>query len=106
MKRRLAAVSFRIVLPLLLLAALVWPGIALVRAQLGGVTVGFEKMSVTVGEKDGTAKLNVVLSASPSSTVTVNYATSDGMATAPADYTNTSGTLTFMANTMQLTQTI
>ena len=37
----------------------------------------------------------VTLSASSSQTVTVNYATSNGTATAGSDYTSTSGTLTF-----------
>ena len=39
----------------------------------------------------------VTLSRAPSSTVTVDYATSDGTATAGSDYTATSGTLTFAA---------
>ena len=39
----------------------------------------------------------VTLSRSASSPITINYATSDGSATAGADYTETSGTLTFTA---------
>ena len=39
----------------------------------------------------------VTLSRSASSQITINYATSDGSATAGADYTETSGTLTFTA---------
>ena len=39
----------------------------------------------------------VTLDRSPTGTVTVDYATSDGSATAGADYTATSGTLTFRA---------
>ena len=39
----------------------------------------------------------VTLSRAPSGTVTVDYATSDGTATAGSDYTATSGTLTFAA---------
>src|SRR6185312_16082342 len=44
------------------------------------------------------------LSAASGRTVTVNFATSDGTATAPADYTSSSGTLTF--NPGVLTRTI
>jgi len=46
----------------------------------------------------------VTLSAASASTVTVNYATADGTATAPSDYAATSGTLTF--NPGVTTQTI
>jgi protocatechuate 3,4-dioxygenase beta subunit len=42
-----------------------------------------------------TANFVVNLSAASSSTVTINYATSDGTATAGSDYVATSGTLTF-----------
>ncbi len=48
----------------------------------------------TIGE-GGTATLSATLSAPSSQTITVQYATSDGTATAGADYTASSGTLTF-----------
>ena len=50
---------------------------------------------VTVDEGAGVATLRVSLSLASGKTVTVNYATSDGTATAPGDYTAASGTLTF-----------
>jgi len=66
--------------------------------------------NVTQNEGDsGTTAFNftVTLSATPTSDVTVQYATTDGSATvADNDYTATSGTLTFAANTTTLTQTI
>jgi len=43
------------------------------------------------------AAFTVALSAASGQTVSVNYATIDGTATQPGDYTNTSGTLTFIA---------
>jgi hypothetical protein len=54
--------------------------------------------NVTVTEGNaGTVNANftVTLSALSGSTVTVNYATADGTATAPADYQSTSGVLSF-----------
>ena len=46
---------------------------------------------------NATLAFAVTLSRAPSSTVTVDYATSDGTAAAGSDYTATSGTLTFAA---------
>ena len=52
-----------------------------------------------VDEKDGVARVPVLLGGAggqaSNSTVTVNYATSDGTASAGLDYTTTTGTLTF-----------
>ncbi len=50
------------------------------------------------------AVFTVTLSAASGQTVSVNYATADGTATQPADYTNTSGSLTFTPG--QITRTI
>src|SRR5690606_35996465 len=52
----------------------------------------------------GTATFTVTLSAASGRSVSVNYATSNGTATAGSDYTATSGTLTFTPG--QTTKTI
>lgn len=57
--------------------------------------VQFSTVSYTVGESAGSAVITVSLFGTTNQTVTVDYATSDGTATAPSDYTATSGTLTF-----------
>jgi PKD repeat protein len=66
----------------------------IVNDDLPAVTVG----DVTVTEGDGgttAAVFTVTLSQASTQTVTVNYATADGTATAGADYEATNGTLTF-----------
>ena len=68
-------------------------------------TISINDTSVTEGDSGTTnATFNVTLSAASGFTVTVNYATADGTATAGSDYQSTSGTLTF--NPGQTTQTI
>ena len=57
---------------------------------------------VTVEEGE-TASLNVTLSKRSSQTVTVNYTTANGSATAPQDYTTMSGTLEFSGSTTRRT---
>ena len=72
-------------------------------------------MTVTIVEKDasvlsvgdaqaaedgGNVVFTVSISAASGEAVTVDYATSDGTATADQDYTSTSGTLTFPANSV------
>jgi len=52
---------------------------------------------VAVGEGDGTATFTVTLSAASSFTVTANFASSDGSASAGSDYTPASGPLTITA---------
>jgi hypothetical protein len=54
----------------------------------------------------GIATVTVARSGSTAGTVTVNYATSNGTATAPGDYTSTSGTLTFGPNVLKQTFTV
>jgi hypothetical protein len=63
----------------------------------GSTTVQFSDPSYSVNEGDGTASITVTLSTSSPIyvAVDVNYATSDGTATAGIDYTSTSGKLTF-----------
>jgi MYXO-CTERM domain-containing protein/uncharacterized repeat protein (TIGR01451 family) len=50
---------------------------------------------VTLGEGGGTMSFTVALSAASGRTVTAAYATSDGTAVSPADFTAVSGSLTF-----------
>jgi RHS repeat-associated protein len=57
--------------------------------------VAWESTAVSVGEPAGSALVAVNLSAASAFTVTVQYATSAGTASAGTDYTTTSGTLTF-----------
>ena len=64
-----------------------------------GVGPALSVADATVTEGAGaTADFVVTLTPAASKKVTVDYATSDGSATEPADYTSTSGTLTFAAN--------
>ena len=55
---------------------------------------------------NATLAFAVTLSRAPSGTVTVDYATSDGTATAGADYTAASGTLTFTAGETEKTVSV
>ena len=58
-------------------------------------TVQFSAASSSGSEATTPAAIAVTLSAASGQTVTVNYATANGTATAGSDYTATSGTLTF-----------
>ena len=60
-----------------------------------GSSVFFDATDYEVNEGEGTATITVTLDAPSSETITVDYATSDGSATAGDDYTAISGTLTF-----------
>src|SRR5439155_952468 len=80
----------------------------------GGVTIldddaapalAINDVSVVEGNSGTTnAVLTVSMSAASAQTVTVNYATANGTATAGADYVSTNGTLTFLPG--QTSQTI
>jgi hypothetical protein len=61
----------------------------------GRLLVYLSASHYTVGEGDGQVVITVLLSAASSQTVTVDYATADGTATANEDYVPISGTLTF-----------
>src|SRR2546428_508148 len=68
-------------------------------------TLTFANVSVTEGDVGSTpATFTITLSAASGKTVSVDYATADGTATSPADYTGTSGTLTFTPG--QVTKTV
>src|SRR5262249_47723782 len=73
-------------------------------------TITNDDTSVSVGDATVTegaasqASFTVSLSATSVNTVTVHYATIDETATQPADYTQTSGTLTFTPG--QMTKTV
>ncbi|HEY3228641.1 MAG TPA: Calx-beta domain-containing protein [Roseiflexaceae bacterium] len=58
-------------------------------------SVAWQSASFSVGEGAGSGLATAQLSAASGFTVTVNYATSNGTATAGSDYTARSGTLTF-----------
>ena len=60
----------------------------------------------TSDESAANTTFTVTLSAAAGRDITVNYATSDDTATAGADYTATSGTLTFAAGTTSATFTV
>ena len=59
-------------------------------------TFAFSSATYSVGEAAGTATITVNRTIGTSGTATVDYATSNGTATAGSDYTATSGTLTFI----------
>ena len=66
----------------------------------GTITDNDETPSLSIADESLTEEntnmtFTVTLSAASGKTVTVNYATSDGTATEPADYEETTGTLTF-----------
>lgn len=68
-------------------------------------SLSINNRTVTEGNSGTTnASFTVTLSAASALTVTVNYATANGTATAPSDYVSASGTLTFTPG--QTTQTI
>ncbi|MBA3961034.1 MAG: hypothetical protein H0X40_03925 [Chthoniobacterales bacterium] len=63
-------------------------------------TVSLQSSTYTVSESDGTANIvvQVTRTAGNTQTITVAYATADGTAVHPSDYTQTTGTLSFAPN--------
>jgi hypothetical protein len=60
-------------------------------------SIQFNATSYFVGESAGGVVVSVSRSGNTSNPVTINYATSNGTATTPTDYTSSSGTLQFAA---------
>ncbi|GET42875.1 DUF4347 domain-containing protein [Microseira wollei] len=67
-------------------------------------TVSFSQPTYSVAENGGNASITVERAGNLGKPATVNYATSNGTAIAPSDYTATSGTLSFAAG--ETTKTI
>ena len=63
-----------------------------------GTGISFDNTDVTVNEGDGTATFNVVLAGNVAGGFSLDYATDNGSAVAPGDYTTNSGQLTFLGN--------
>lgn len=61
---------------------------------------------IVVDDTDGNAVFTVTLNSIQSGAVSVNYTTGDGTATAPSDYTATSGTLTITAGDLSGTVSV
>jgi parallel beta-helix repeat protein len=71
-----------------------------------GPTILFKSNLFSVNEDTGEATITVKRTGNPGSIARVNYATSDGTATANSDYLPTSGTLTFAEGETSRTFTI
>ena len=61
---------------------------------------------VTIAENAGTAAFTVSLDAASAQAISVDFATADGTASAPGDYTSNSGTLNFAAGETSQTVTV
>src|SRR5262249_42554006 len=69
-------------------------------------TLQFGTSAYTVNENQGTATITVTPTGGSDIPVSVNYATSDGTATAGSDYTASSGTLNFAVGETSKTFTV
>ena len=77
-------------------------GLFILRDRTAGLSqsagqIGFVGTSATASENSGTARITLRRNAGFSGAVSIDYATSDGTATAGADYTTASGTLNWAA---------
>ena len=79
-------------------------GTATHRRQRSGAVVRDQRRDVN--EATGTATFTVTLNTASGLATSVNYATSDGTATAGSDYTSMSGTLNFAAGVVSQTLTV
>ena len=70
-------------------------GFSLTITTAQAATVQFSATNYMISENGGNALITVTRTGSTTGTAMVNYATSNGTATAGSDYTATSGTLTF-----------
>lgn len=68
-----------------------------------GQTLAFSAPNATIAEDGGLVALAVTRSGGSTGTATVDYATSNGTATTPSDYTSRSGTLIFTAGQTSMT---
>jgi concanavalin A-like lectin/glucanase superfamily protein/Calx-beta domain-containing protein len=73
-------------------------GTATIQDNEGAPTVQFSSATYSVNENGGMVTITVTKTGATELSASVNYGTSDGSATQPADYTQTSGTLTFLPN--------
>jgi hypothetical protein len=74
--------------------------------KLTVVVLALSINDVTVNEGAGTASFTVTLSAASPASVSASYATSNGTATAPGDYTATNGVVTFAPGQTSRTVTV
>ncbi|PHN92995.1 hypothetical protein CSC80_12805 [Maribacter sp. 6B07] len=68
----------------------------------GTTGIDFENDNITVDEAAGTATINVQLTGNVPGGFTIDYATADGSAIEPGDYTSNSGQLTFVGTDGEL----
>src|SRR5512133_1458269 len=99
MSLRLTLVALLIALATPLAAAMAGPGAP------QSATLSINDVTVTEGDSGSTdATFTVTLSEVSTDAVAVDYATADGSAVAPGDYTGASGTVTFLPG--ETTQTV
>src|SRR5207249_10458348 len=68
--------------------------------------IQFSAANFSVGEGDGKQDITVIRTGGTNVAVAVDFATTDGTASADADYMNTTGTVTFAEGDTNLTFTV